>query len=344
MSQGGKHADELAMPIDSTRSAHALIVTEYREFQSLISAHADQHYGLLAIIGPPGVAKSETVTRTMQQVHGAGRWASIRGKHTPLDLYRRLYEHRLNPVVLDDLDGLFAKPDNTALLKSLCDTKAIKRLECGSCHAAFSGPDALPKNFDSISRVCIIANDWGVLNKNVAALHDRGLVISFQPTAVEIHREIAAGGWFDDEEVFDFIGAHLHLLARPSFRFYLTAREHKRAGMDWRSLVLRTIEGSTDSTTLLVAKLLVDPEFDCSPTPEAAREAAFRAGGGGSRAPYHRHKRELLRIRGMIDRNLVAAVRLQPMKIDLAAVMTAERREHLESLRDVINEEAFDNP
>ena len=37
---------------------------------------------------------------------------------------------------------------------------------------------------------------------------------------MEVHREIAEGGWFDDEDVFNFIGRNLFLVTLPSFRFY----------------------------------------------------------------------------------------------------------------------------
>lgn len=317
---------------------HALVVTEYDEFRKLVRAHAEGHYELLVAVGPPGVAKTEIVTRTMQEVHGAGRWASIRGKHSPLDLYRRLYENRLHPIVLDDLDGLLAKSDNTAILKCVCDTRPVKLVEWGSYHASFAVKDALPMSFESISRVCLIANEWSTINRNVAALNDRGLTIAFQPTALAVHREVATGGWFDDSEVFDFIGQHLHLLVAPSFRFYLTAREHKRAGLDWRGLVLRTIESAANPELLLVAKLLADRQFDELPAPEAARERAFKARGGGSRATYHRHKQRLLAARGTPHAEAAVGFRLGPQQCDPFLSGMLERRQHLESLRDASHE------
>lgn len=323
--------------------AHLLEVSRYDEFRSLVQAHAQGNYQLLAIVGPPGVAKTETVTRTMQAVHGAGKWASIRGKHTPLDLFRRLFEHRSNPVVLDDLDGLFAKAENTALLKAVCDTRPVKRVEWGSSHPAFAaGKHSLPMSFDSISRICLIANNLGEVSKDVGAILDRGLVVSFQPSALELHREISTGGWFDDAEVFDFIGEHLHLLAAPSCRFYLTARDHKRAGLDWRSLILRTIESSVEPATLLVARLLSDPAFDRLSAPETAREREFQLRGGGSRATFHRHKKALLQSRGSLDQQAARNVRLQPFQRDLRAVLVAEQREYLESLRNSDGSESRD--
>lgn len=139
-------------------------MTGYNEFRQLVLAHARKHYGLMVIVGPPGVAKSEIVERTMRQVHGSGRWALIRGRHSSLDLYRRLYEHRLNPIVLDDLDGLLRESSNTALLKAACHTRRVKRIQWGLFHRAFSGPDSLPMSFESIRRLTPIGNTWDAMN------------------------------------------------------------------------------------------------------------------------------------------------------------------------------------
>lgn len=103
--------------------------------------------------------------------------------------------------------------------------------------------------------------------------------------------------------------------------------------MDWRSLILRTIEHSADPATLLVARLMANPEFELSPTPEAAREQEFRLRGGGSRATYHRHKKALLKSRGGFDEQSAQTIRLQPYQRDLRAVAMAEQREYIESLR-----------
>ena len=45
----------------------------------------------------------------------------------------------------------------------------------------------------------------------LASVEDRGHLLSFAPTPPEVHRRTAE--WFWDQEVFDFIGAHLHLPA-----------------------------------------------------------------------------------------------------------------------------------
>jgi hypothetical protein len=72
---------------------------------------------------------------------------------------------------------------------------------------------------------------WQTLNKNVAALQDRGHVLFFEPGAAEVHRQ--ARTWFDDAEIYEWFAANLHRVREPSLRHYVRAKELKAAGMDW---------------------------------------------------------------------------------------------------------------
>jgi hypothetical protein len=75
-------------------------------------------------------------------------------------------------------------------------------------------------------------------------------------------------------------------MAAPSLRTYRQAWELKRAGLDWRQVVLdRVLTG----TALAVARLKADPTF----TTEAARVRAFVQAGAGCRASYFRHAQKL---------------------------------------------------
>ena len=310
---------------------HCLVVHAYSEFRSLVRAFATGSYQFMCIIGGPGLGKSEIVKRTMQEALGASGWGLLKGKHTPLDLYERIYRFRTVPVVFDDLDDLLRKAENIMMLKCLCDTSPVKRVEWGSKHASFAS--GLPQSFDSISRVCLISNDWRTLDRNIAALYDRGPVIYFQTSAIEVHKELAGAGWFDDEEVFRFIGRNLFLIVEPSFRIYQIARDHKLAGLDWQDLTLRTIQADANPKTILVARILADPHYDQLTAPEAARAQAFADLGGGTRATYNRFKALLLAQRGEIDPAMVEATELQPRKQDLHYLAQLDRRQQLEQMR-----------
>ena len=307
--------------------SHCLAVQTYAELRSLLTAFSKGAYELICVLGGPGLGKSEMIRRIMQQAVGANGWGLIKGKHTPLDLYERLYRYHSRPVVLDDLDDLLRKTDNVMMLKCVCDSMPVKRVEWGSNHAVFHSE--LPKSFQSISRVCLISNDWNALDRDIGALHDRGVVLNFQPSAVEVHRELAEAGWFEDEEVFNFVGRHRYLVAEPSFRFYKTAAAHKGAGLDWRDLTLRSIESATDPKLLLVAKLLADSKYDAVPSPERARVQAFGKLGGGSKATYYRCKEELLSRRGKLTPADIGGIKLRPAQPDLHYAAMLDRRDQI---------------
>ena len=81
-----------------------------------------------------------------------------------------------------------------------------------------------------LTSAIIIANDWRTLNENVAAVQDRGHVLSFEPTPAKVHRRV--GEWFEDEEIYAWFGRHLRVIAKPSMRHYVRAKELKAAGLD----------------------------------------------------------------------------------------------------------------
>ena len=165
------------------------------------------------------------------------------------------FMHQDQPIVLDDVDALYRDPNGIRLLKQLCQSEPSRLL------GWYSDPQYLerrgvPTKFTTSSPVAIIANRWSTVNADVAALEDRGHMIVFDPPPIEIHRQAAL--WFHDQEVFDFISEHLHLIANHSFRTYLLAFELKKAQMDWKRTILsRFLSGPA----LLVAQLKVDPRL-----------------------------------------------------------------------------------
>jgi hypothetical protein len=304
----------------------AILVTTYVEFREFARAFADGSLGLIVVIGPPGVGKSEIIGRAMREK--GGKWGSIKGKLAPLGFYGSIHRHRLDPLVFDDVDGLVKSPDNVTLLKALCETRSPKRIAWTSEHAAFRGDVALPRSFDAIGNVAIITNEWSTVGQNIGALEDRGTVINFAPPALEVHQEVARGGWFDDPEVFGFVGEHLHLISQPSIRVYLVAKEQKSAGLNWRDLFLRALGSSLDGRTVLVARLLADPKYES----EAARVDEFVRLSGRSRETYYRRKRKLVDLRASLAGD-PSDIQLGPPRRDPASVAAKERRELLEELR-----------
>jgi hypothetical protein len=258
--------------------SHAVRVPTYVELDQYVRAFAAGHLHLLLLFGPPGVGKSHCVRQALDK-----KVCWISGQATPLGIYLEAYTHRHQPLVLDDVDGLYADRSGIRLLKALCQTEPSKTLNWHTATPILKGRST-PQQFTTTSRVALVGNDWKTLNADVAALEDRGHVILFEPSALEVHRY--AGGWFWDQEVFDFVARHLHVMAQPSLRIYRHAWELKQARLDWRQAVLsRFLTGAA----LTVARLRANPSF----ASEAARVKAFVQSGAGSRASYFYHAKRL---------------------------------------------------
>lgn len=262
----------------------ATIVTDYALFDRYVTAFARQRLNLLIIVGGPGLAKSRRFHTTL----GTQRVCRLSGNLTGYRLYMQLYEHRNEPVLLDDIDKLYRDPSAVNVLKSLCETSLTKQIAWHSAAAEIASGD-LPETFTTRSKVAIIANDWRRLDQNVGALEDRGQLIFFAPSAIEVHRETAK--WFgrhgEDPEVFYFIGENLHLIKKPSMRSYVLASEQKQAGLPWReSLLQRWLSGKAYE----VARLFLDDSFQT----EAERVMEYTRRTGGRSSDYYNHKNKIL--------------------------------------------------
>ena len=233
---------------------------------------------LLILVGSGGLAKSRSVREALG---GDGCW--IEGNATPFGMYVKLYQHRDEFVVIDDVDALYADRSGVRLLKCLCQTEEEKSVAWHS-DARSLEKHGIPREFTTTSRVIIISNDWKTLNMNVAALQDRGHVILFEPSAAEVHRK--AGTWFDDREIYEWFGANLHRVHEPSMRHYVRARELKAAGMDWTDVLAVEDE---NRRARLAAELLASDAYGST----AERVEAFVSQGGGCRATFFNYRRKL---------------------------------------------------
>ncbi len=253
-------------------------MTTYQDFDQYIQAFARGHLNLLILIGSPGLQK----TRAIKEAVGE-RACWIEGHATPFGMYRRLWESRNRPVVIDDVDALYSSCGGLRLLKCLCQTEPLKTVSWHS-EVPTLKREGIPREFTTISRVAIVANEWKTLNRNVGAVEDRGICVLLEPTPLEIH--VRTGSWFWDQEIFDFIGERLHFFPALSMRLYRQLWELKEAGINWHSFALQR---SVSRTASLVAELKADPSYSM----EKERVRAFIARGGGSRATYFNHAKKL---------------------------------------------------
>jgi hypothetical protein len=263
-----------------TRPENALCISTYARLEEYLRAFASGHLNLVILVGRGGLAKSRTVRHVLEE---GTCW--IEGNATPFGMYEKLYRHRDEFVVIDDVDSLYADRSGVRLLKCLCQTEDEKSVAWHS-DAKSLERRRIPREFSTKSRVVIICNDWKTLDRNVAALQDRGHVLFFDPTPREVHRK--AGPWFKDAEIYAWFEANLHRIREPSLRLYVRARELKRAGLMW-SEVLET--EPENRRAMLVAEILATDDY--ARTKE--RVHAFISRGGGCRATFFNYRRRLLR-------------------------------------------------
>src|SRR5438132_12625936 len=96
----------------------ALHVTTYDLLEEYLRAFAEGHFHLVVLVGAGGLAKSRSVRAVLD---GKACW--IEGNATPFGMYVRLYRHRDQFVVIDDVDALYADRSGVRLLKCLCQTE-----------------------------------------------------------------------------------------------------------------------------------------------------------------------------------------------------------------------------
>jgi hypothetical protein len=144
--------------------------------------------------------------------------------------------------------------------------------------------EEIPRQFTTSSPVCIIANDFRATNPNTKALIDRGVSVRFDPSAKEVHADVR--NWFEDAEVFDYVGEHLDEIGEPSQRHYVVAKELHEAGLDWQGPLLST--WGVDPRIVALRQVYADQDLE---TP-GERCGAWMTKTGADRATFYRLSKE----------------------------------------------------
>src|SRR5260370_10159302 len=150
-------------------------VTTYADLEKIVEAFARGALNLLILLGGHGLGKSRIVR---QALPGPACW--LEGNTSVFGLYCQLWRQRHKPVVLDDLDGLYASRDGIRLLKCLTQTESGKQVSWHT-EAPTLLRDQIPQEFSTTSQVAIITNEWQTLTPHLPPLHAPAPVAPFQP-------------------------------------------------------------------------------------------------------------------------------------------------------------------
>ena len=263
--------------------SRTIAVESYAELAQFTESFAGGRLDLLAIVGRPGTGKSQAMRSALKD-DDIG-W--IAGHASPFGLYRFLYEHINQPIVIDDVDALYGEKKALAILKMACQTDNLKQVSWESRNKAIEEGD-VPASFYTSSPTCLIANQWRLGDMNTQAVQDRATFLLFDPSPDEVHAQ--AGQWFEDDEIYEWIGGHLPMAQALSMRDYVKAAAWRQSGLHWQGLLLR--QWLPDAQTQLVAKLCSDPLFAGLTAKE--RIDAFKTHkDGGSQATFYRITKKL---------------------------------------------------
>jgi hypothetical protein len=274
------------MPTNYTATTFSLLATYITAFMK------PDGLRLLFVVSHPGRSKSWIIQNKLQEDEHVYVKA---GNLTAFQFYKLLYLHRDRAIVLDDVEHALKDPNTRKLLMQACETDDKER------KVGWYGTESqlvvkqgkktvpVPQEFTCTSRVCVVSNDWALLNGKCGPLLDRGIVLFFDPPNDEIHRYV--GEWFKDKEIYEFIGARLETIGLHSIRFYTEAREMKRHKLDWKAALVEswTNDKRPESPEDVLKKILADPALKTN----EERVAAFESRTGLKRRSFYGFKAKL---------------------------------------------------
>lgn len=269
--------------IESAKPTASTTITKYIEFQELISKFVRGHFPLLAIVGRPGLSKSQTLKAAI----GDRQCLIVKGRKSPIDFYEDVFVHLDEPIILDDADNLMSQRLCREYVKALTETDTYKRLDYGTKTPLLTAP----KFFHTQSPVCIITNSWNSKDSVMEAIESRAEFVFFEPNWSEVYGQSAK--WFWDQEIFDYVHERLSILKQPDCRIFVKAYNRKKAKMKnlhWQ----RLIDDHCDDEKGLVIRQLLDDDTYSSNT---ARAEEFCTTTGADRATFYRRLKDIRRYR-----------------------------------------------
>ena len=257
---------------------HSTTVTSYDELVGDLKAFANRKYNFMLLLGNPGLGKSELAKSI---VKGA---QILDTRLSAFEFYKVLYRHRDCPFIVDDIPELYRDANSISLLKSLTDTRPTKTV---SWNTSSLVNEDTPSTFTTKTRLLVIGNIWKSLDQNIKSLESRGVTLIFDPNPYEVHKQVAAGNWFQDRIIYNFIYANLQYMDSPSFRLYIQGSNQRKARRPWKDRLLQWMIG--DKQLERVIRIMNDKRYKG----ENARGKAFAAKYDTTERAYYRAKARL---------------------------------------------------
>lgn len=234
----------------------SVLEENYSNVEKFIQGICKGEFRSVIVNGPPGVGKSYSVEKYLQQSAAADTYKVAAGHMTPLSLYGNLYQYRNvgDVLVLDDIDSVFEKIEGVNLLKAAMDTKPIRRINWESTSTAIVNM-GLPSHFEFKGSVVLISNigfvrKKGKMQEHLEALKDRSYSLHISDNTKEdlyqqvcfmvIKKNLLREFEIDaahQSKILDYIGTNLDKINKISLRLAMKLASLMKANPDgWKSM------------------------------------------------------------------------------------------------------------
>jgi hypothetical protein len=215
----------------------------YESMETLIASVAANTVNSLIIAGAPGLGKSFTVNKVLNEVNNGSEFNYVfhKGYLRATHLFRLLWENRFQgqTIVLDDTDAIFGDETALNILKAALELKTTRRIGWGS-EKEFIDEDGevIPRYFDYEGSVIFLTNlpirdmiaNGSKNAPHLSALESRSLVLDLKIKTrreyiVKINQTIEAGMLSDkgfskseETEIVTFVNDNMDKLTELSLR------------------------------------------------------------------------------------------------------------------------------
>jgi DNA polymerase III delta prime subunit len=231
----------------------------------LVNVAAGSLRGLI-VTGPPGVGKTTSVTRFLDQ-HATAPYKVVAGHMSVITLYCELYRHK-DPgqvIVLDDVDSAFKSMEGINVVKAASDSVPQRRISWATSSSVLKAW-SIPQTFSYDGGIILISNETqrkgrqSKLGQHIAAIADRLHTVSLgsNDKDEQLHQlcyQVVHGGLLDSRgltpaqqcDVLDYISENFDEIERVSLRTATKIAELMRLEpQHWRSMANIGVLNSID--------------------------------------------------------------------------------------------------
>ena len=252
-----KQPDPIDYVPETDEEIHNRINERFEIIGELVQSCIEGNIRSLIISGPPGLSKSFTVEKLLQEWNPDEDQYSInKGLVKPTGLYRLLYEHRDEGqvLVLDDADSVFDDINSINILKAACDTTKTRVVSyLVEMKMQDEDGEPLPRRFEFNGTVIFLTNESFEGSEHLQALVSRSHYIdcamrTTRDYIIRIKQVVNQGMLVkrgltktQSDEVVEFICDNQNRLTETSLRIALKIGDLVKAHPQrWRSMALVT--------------------------------------------------------------------------------------------------------